>query len=140
MARPASSSARIWVAIATNSVRSVSRSARSSTRWSPASIVRKADLLDQAMQISEEKQAVAQYGSSRLSATLGNILGSFSRPHGSREEVSSTATRFGPACREHVGLSCIYPILVFICVRISANASHVDLHQRAELPHEREIE
>jgi small subunit ribosomal protein S1 len=55
---------------------SASSPARSSMRWSSASIVRKKPNFSvKALQIAEEKQAVAQYGSSDSGASLGDILG-----------------------------------------------------------------
>ena len=55
---------------------SASRSARSSTRWSIGfDRSKKPNFSIKAMQIAEEKQAVAQYGSSDSGASLGDILG-----------------------------------------------------------------
>ena len=75
-ARPASSSAPTLAATATSSVRSASRSARSSTRMVTGfDRSKKPTFSIKALQISEEKQAVAQYGSSDSGASLGDILG-----------------------------------------------------------------
>ena len=89
-ARPASSSAPTLAATATSSAPSASRSARSSTRRSPGfDRSKKPTFSIKALQISEEKQAVAQYGSSDAGASLGDILGEALKGK-SRQEVSST--------------------------------------------------
>jgi hypothetical protein len=60
----------------TSSARSASRSARRSTPASPASTRRPQGRLSiKALEIAEEKEAVAQFGSSDSGASLGDILG-----------------------------------------------------------------
>jgi small subunit ribosomal protein S1 len=76
MVRPASSSVPTLAATATSSVRTASRLARSSTRMVTGfDRSKKPNFSIKALQLAEEKQAVAQYGSSDSGASLGDILG-----------------------------------------------------------------
>ena len=75
--RRPSSSAPTCRATATSSAPSASRSARRSMPASPPSTRRPArcQISIKALEIAEEKEAVAQYGSSDSGASLGDILG-----------------------------------------------------------------
>jgi small subunit ribosomal protein S1 len=74
---PRSSAAPTCRVTVTSSARSASRSARRSTPASPVldKKDRKVGLSIKALEIAEEKEAVAQFGSSDSGASLGDILG-----------------------------------------------------------------
>ena len=95
-ARPASSSAPTLAATATSSAPSASRSARSSTRMVIGfDRSKKPNFSIKALQIAEEKQAVAQYGSSDSGAIARRHPRRGAEAEGSRQEVSAGQ---GAAC------------------------------------------
>ena len=82
--RDRSSSAPTCRATATSSVPSASRSARRSTpASSPSTRSPQGSVSIKALEIAEEKEAVAQYGSSDSGASLGDILGAALKKPGS---------------------------------------------------------
>ena len=83
-----SSSARNWRATAPSSGRTASRSARRSTPASSSSIAAptRSQVSIKALEVAEEKEAIAQYGSSDSGATLGDILGTALKRKGEENE------------------------------------------------------
>ena len=94
--RRPSSAAPTLPATAATSARTVSRSARRSMPASPSSTARRArsQVSIKALEVAEEKEAIAQYGSSDSGATLGDILGTaLKQRSGDKEKGESNILR-----------------------------------------------